>query len=124
MSNPFLKRLERRGTGYHGQVGERRKQRSLGAVRVPASGSMAGAKGDMKKDEFLIENKTTIHQSYALNRTTLHKISKEALTTGRKPVVALSFVLPTGASLPGSDWIIMRQADWLELLECSSSKKS
>lgn len=95
----------------------------MGALRVPGSGSIPGLKGDLSKDDFLLESKATINASFSIKTDVLSKISTEALNVGKKPALAISFVLPDGTSLPGGDWIMMRQSDFMELLECSSSRK-
>ena len=45
----------------------------------PASGALATAKGDVRTKEFLIENKYTEKEKYALKYEILDKIWKEAV---------------------------------------------
>lgn len=71
---------------------------------------MDSAKGDLKSDAALIENKHTERASYSLKLGTLRKIEKEAAEIGRKPIMALQYE-------DGGEYVILRERDYLELLD-------
>lgn len=53
---------------------------------MPASGAIAGMKGDVKSDKFLVEDKFTDAASYTLTKGLLQKLEQEALQSRRKPM--------------------------------------
>jgi len=57
----------------------------------PASGAIAGFKGDLKSREFLFDAKSTKHQSFSVNINDLGKIRKEAFGAGKEPVLLINF---------------------------------
>lgn len=63
---------------------EKRTALEFGGKTVPGSGALWGAKGDVKTDRFLIENKYTDTGVYVLSLKTWDKITQEALKAGLK----------------------------------------
>jgi hypothetical protein len=88
---------------------------------TPASGATAGAKGDMKHSgagfKVLMEAKSTVYQTLAVDLAWLQKITKEAIDKGMIPALSMSFVLPNGRPLPNGDWVAVPIYVWQELLE-------
>ena len=61
----------------------------LGGTVQRASGATANHKGDVKTDDFLIENKTTMHASMSVTGKWLAKINREARMEGRSPALEI-----------------------------------
>jgi hypothetical protein len=114
MDNPYLDRARR--IGEHGRRSEKRLANRLGGKLIPASGSTR-AKGDMVLGDFLIEAKATSRDSLSLKHDWLAKIDREALATGRKPALAVSFVRPDGTQIRGGTWIAIPEDVFKELID-------
>jgi hypothetical protein len=116
--SPFMKRAKARGTNGHGKESEKRIAKASGARLTPNSGATRGSKGDMRKGDFLIESKSTIHGSISIDQGWLVKINHEALCCGLKPALTVSFVLPDGKPQPGtSEWVMVPRRVFDELTE-------
>jgi len=117
--NPFLERQAKRSIGTAGRSSEKRVAKSLGANLTPASGAMRGAKGDCKTEDFLMECKSTVLQSIALQMGWLVKISSEAITQNKTPAVVISFVDALGkpAMILNSEWVLLPKSKFQELIE-------
>lgn len=111
---PFEKRKNKEG---HGRLAERQVNKRLGTSLVPASGAIEGLKGDLKNEDFLIENKSTVKQSMGIKKGWLHKIANEATDIGRRPALSFQFVNSLGESKPEDRWICIRECDYEELIE-------
>lgn len=82
---------------------EKRLAKELGGSRVPASGALDGAKGDISTKDFLIDSKETGAKSIVVTSQQLNKISKEAREAGRDPALILTL---EGAQLGTSkEWV-------------------
>ena len=114
MTNPLLNRTAR--IGESGRKSEKRVARSAGARLQPASGSMIGAKGDMRKGNWLTEAKSTTAGQMALKLSWLEKINDEAMAKGLNPALTVSFVTGDG-SARGTEWVLIRRADFQEITE-------
>ena len=80
-------------TKYHSNKQEKRVADELGGKTVIGSGSLWGAKGDVRTEDYLIECKTTKKTSYPLSADTWLKIEREATRDGlRIPVDRKSVV--------------------------------
>lgn len=125
--NPYMKRQAARASNDHGKVSEKRVAKKLGAQLTPASGAFVGGKGDMRKRlgdrKFVIEAKSTVHDSLSLQRDWLLKIQNEALAAGGHAALTVSFVLPDGKPRPMGEWVLIPAADYAELMEAASSGK-
>lgn len=105
------------GIGRDGVRAEKELARRLGATGTPASGAMAGAKGDMKLDDLLIESKSSTNDSMSVQLDWLAKISKEALAAGKLPALAINFTTGDGRPRRDGSWIALREIDLQQLLE-------
>ena len=92
---PFRKGSGKRKFGK-GRDAERKTIKRFQGRGMPASGAMEGAKGDFALDKFLVENKSTVHESYKLTRDVLCKINGEARRGGKMPALAVQFVDGSG----------------------------
>ncbi len=108
MSNPFMKREEKaRKSNRHGRVAEKNAMKILGAQQTRGSGSVEGHKSDGFTQNFRFENKATIHESFSLKLEVLNKIRKEAMESGRYPVLSFSFTDGAGKSKPEGDFVVL-----------------
>jgi len=134
MNNPYLKRVERRGSMDHGRKSEERVAKSLTARLTSGSGNKAHDKGDMRLStsvnalevlrELLIEAKSTNTGSLPLKHEWLAKISDEAKVTGRTPALSVSFVTPEGKGKRHGDWMVIPMDVFREMVDVFSAKDS
>lgn len=103
--SPYEKRLASRTKGSHGVVSEKKVAKSLGGRLTPASGSMHGAKGDVRVADFLLEAKSTSDQTMRVELHWLQKISHEALSIGKTPALSIRFVNPDGTPKKGGSFV-------------------
>jgi len=75
--------------GKQWQNKEKRDTVTFGSRRTPRSGGLWFAKGDSKSEEYLIENKTTQHESFAISVKLWEKIENEALLSHRIPLISM-----------------------------------
>ena len=68
---------------------EKKDAESFGGKRTPRSGGLWFAKGDVRSNEYLIENKTTAKESFSVSVPLWEKIEKEALLSHRLPLLSL-----------------------------------
>lgn len=118
--NPFLKRAAQQGDNGHGDSSEKRVAKSLGARLTPNSGAMRGAKGDAQLERnrsYLVECKSTVKDRLPVELGWLVKITHEALSTGKVPILTVSFVMPDGKARPQGDWVMMPKHYFDELSE-------
>jgi len=115
--NPLLKRASSRGIGHNGRVSENSLAKRLGGTLTPASGAMAGAKGDIRLDDFLIEAKATQAASMSLQQDWLYKVYQEALELSKSPALAITFTSPTGSSSKRDRWVMVPESVFQELVE-------
>lgn len=115
---PYLKRAQTKDKGIPGRKAESSIIKRLGAAGRPGSGAMDGAKGDMTKGEFLIENKSSSRdaRSFTVQQAHLHKIYQEALELTRKPALAFQFVNAHGQSEKRDRWVCIPESVWQELV--------
>lgn len=92
------------GRKAEGSIAKRLK----GELR-PGSGSLEGAKGDLLLDSptfsFLMENKTTLGESFSMKKDWLLKIYQEALETNKTPALSFQFVDTLGKSEKRERWV-------------------
>ncbi len=112
--SPYLKRMAK---PRHGQRAEQRAAKRLGARQTPASGAMEGAKGDLRKDGFLIESKATTAASLSVKHAWLAKITKEAEDAGKVPALIVQFTDAHGNVLRDGGWVMLRESTFRELVE-------
>lgn len=115
---PYLKRAMKndKDKGHAGKKAEGSLAHRLRATLQPGSGALAGAKGDMKKGQYLIESKTAVGESFTLRHEWLRKIYQEALETGMTPAMAVTFVDHLGKSERNGRWIMIPESVFNELV--------
>lgn len=113
----MLRRAQSTDKGRAGKAHEKSLAKRIGADLTPGSGALDGAKGDMKKGDFLIEAKTSTRESFTVKRDVLHKIRGEAMAIGKYPALAVSFVNEEGKSTKNDRWVMLTEQDFLDLIE-------
>lgn len=114
--NPFLKRRTQHKIGKPGRKSESRVAKELGAKLRPASGAMAGAKGDMAIGAILLEAKSTIHASMTIKHDWLAKIAREARSEGKTPALAVSFINEGGKDAMDGEWVMIPAYKFRDML--------
>lgn len=121
MTSPFMRRVKERGTMGHGRKAEDSFARRVRGNLQPASGAMAGAKGDVVKDtssfSFLVENKATKTKTMSIQRDWCLKIYQEALEQDKVPALAFQFTTDAGHSEKRERWVAVPEHIWKELVE-------
>jgi len=112
-NNPFLSRPKK----CAGTRAEQKTAKRLGAVTTPASGALDGAKSDMVLNDFRIENKSTVHESIAVQLDWLLKIQQEALEKNQVPAVSIQFTMPDGTPRKEGAWVMMTEFTFRELIK-------
>lgn len=115
--NPYLRRMAK-SIGKTGRVSEKRLTKSLGGRGRPASGAMAGAKGDIDLGGVLMEAKSTVNGSLGVKLDWLVKIAHEARSEHKVPALAVSFIRPDGKPVIDGEWVMVPRHVWEEHL-CS-----
>ncbi|UOX39970.1 hypothetical protein [Vibrio phage V-YDF132] len=95
----------------HGLKSEARVSKKMGSTLMVGSGSKDGRKSDAVLDtkgyQFRIESKATKNKSFGLKLEILEKIRKEALDTGRVPLLTVSFTNELGQAVHNGDYVVM-----------------
>ena len=73
------------------RIQEIRISEDLGGRKTPASGALAGNKGDVETQRWLIDAKLTEQKSYSLTTKVLRKIDGEAVAYGKIPALVIEF---------------------------------
>jgi hypothetical protein len=110
MSQPPRIARERR-IGKAGLSSEARLARRVQGRLQPASGAMAGAKGDISLPAVLLEAKSTTGGLLPVRHAWLLKIAKEARAAGKLPALAITFTTGDGRPLPDGAWVAI--PEWL-----------
>lgn len=118
--NPYVKRRDKMGKGYHGVLSEKATAKRLGARQTVASGALAGSRADMDINQFKIEAKSTVNGTLGLKLDWLAKVDAEARAANKKPALTLTFVRPTGAAVTMGRWVLLREDDFKELIDGNS----
>ena len=87
----------------------------VGGVRHRGSGASAYRKSDASSDDYQVECKQTKKKSIGLKLEWLQKITSEALSRGREPMLHIRF-LETSSDCPG-DWVCVPADLWRRLNE-------
>ena len=109
MSRP--PRIAKERIGKSGRSSEARLARRLQGRLQPASGAMAGAKGDVSLPAVLLEAKSTTSATLPLRHAWLAKIATEARAMGKLPALAITFTTGDGRPLPDGAWVAV--PEWL-----------
>lgn len=102
-----------------GKAGRRAEKKTLDAMDAqptPNSGA-SGSKGDGALPGFLMECKSTIHQSISVKREHLSKITGEAHAAGVNPCLAIIFTDGSGNPVREGKWICIPQEVFEELTD-------
>lgn len=91
---------------------EKRAAKAYGARVQPGSGSMAGAKADVRKEgELRVECKHTTGKSISIKQEWLRKVAKEA-SAGEVPVLEIEFQ----GTHPYEKYVVLRARDYTSML--------
>ena len=93
---PYILRRQQHRIGKSGRKSETRLERDLEGRGRPASGAMAGAKGDIELGPVLLEAKSTTQDSMSVKLAWLIKIAREARSEGKSAALSVSFIDPQG----------------------------
>ena len=104
--------------GDTGRISERKLAGRLGGELTPGSGNMAGSKGDVKLNGFLIEAKSTVKDSVAIKFNWLCKIIGEAYSTGKKPALAITFTDERGNPKTAGKWVMVEERMFRQMEDC------
>ncbi|UOX38424.1 hypothetical protein VpasPP24_84 [Vibrio phage Vpas_PP24] len=100
-----------KSTTRHGLKSEKRVAAKMGSRLTVGSGAKDGQKSDATLDtdayNFRIESKATKNASFSVKLDVLEKIRKEALNTGRIPVLTVSFTDELGQVKQGGDHVMI-----------------
>jgi hypothetical protein len=110
MSQPPRIAREQR-IGKSGRRSEARLARRLQGRLQPASGAMAGAKGDVSLPAVLLEAKSTTGGMLPVRHAWLAKIAREARAAGKIPALGITFTTGDGRPLPDGAWVAV--PEWL-----------
>jgi len=102
--------------GTAGRKSEKLLAKRLGARLTPASGA-ANSKGDMRRGDWLIEAKSTVSGSMSLSYAWLSKIMGEAMASGRKPALAITFTDRDGKPIARGSWVMIPEVEYQTLME-------
>lgn len=95
----------------HGLKSEKRVSKKMGSKLMVGSGAIEGRKSDAVLDtshyNFRIESKATKNKSFSIKHEILDKIRREALETGRVPVLTISFTDEMGNAKPSDDYVMI-----------------
>lgn len=108
--------------GHVGRVSEAKVAKKLAARLTPASGALAGAKGDMSVNNYLIEAKSTVKRSLSLKLDWLEKINHEALSTGKVPALSVRFTTEYGDEVRGGNWVMIPESEFKELMDAKGAE--
>lgn len=92
--------------GGAGIRSEDRLAKRLGARKTAASGAL-GQKGDMTRDRFRIEAKSTVNASISLKHEWLEKIYSEAFFTSKIPALTVTFTTGDGRPIKRGSWVMV-----------------
>jgi len=98
------------GSDTHNKKVAQKRERDLadklGGRTTPNSGATEMAKGDVRLDEFLVDDKFTKGKSIIVDNVMVNKISKEAREIDKEPMLTLKFF--KGITLgTDSEWAVL-----------------
>lgn len=117
-TNPYTRKgIAESSIGRSGLKSEARTAKKLNVFQTPASGAMLGAKSDMVGEGVRIEAKSTTTNTMSLQYGWLVKITEEANTSAKLPVLTMSFVDHQGRSKRFGDWVAIPMHKYQELVD-------
>lgn len=117
MKPPHRVRREKRKNDCIGRKAEDKAGKRLNAVVHAGSGAIAGYKGDLTKNQFLMESKATEAKSLRVDLHWLRKITKEAMDVNKFPALLIQFVAADADTLPAGSWVAMPEYVFKELVD-------
>lgn len=96
--------LSSRTPQERGRKQEAQIAKETGGRTRPRSGGITGYEGDVEEGDYLIESKTTDKASLSITATMLRKISKEALSQAKIPLMRIM--------IQGDEWYIVPKYIW------------
>ena len=98
-----------------GRVAEKNiAKRISGRTTVASGGGPIHDKGDVSKDDYLIEVKATKNDSMSIKKHWLDKITYEASQISKYPALAVQFVDGSGNLVPNGSWIMVKEDAFIE----------
>ncbi len=94
---------------------EKESATKLGGRAQPRSGASAAHKGDIKLDDFLIDQKQTTGSSILVHGKDLTKITREAGGEGKTPALLLK--LESIPKTVAGEWIVLPLEKFAELFQ-------
>lgn len=113
--NPFLARKQK--NQCRGRKAESKAAARLGATVHAGSGAIAGYKGDLTKDAFLLESKSTVAKSLRVELHWLRKITKEARDVNQYPALLMQFTDDEANPVPEGAWVAVPEYIWNLLVQ-------
>ncbi len=105
--------------GATGRKAEKTTAQRLGMRKRIASGAIPGIKGDIESPVFLLENKSTIRESFSIKLDILRKITGEALPLGKIPALSFQFTMENGHPRQSGAWVAIPESLFKEHFEVS-----
>lgn len=108
-------RFTERRIGDTGRKAEKKAAKRLGGRTRAASGAVTGYKGDIVLPSFLCENKSTRNASLSIKLDWLEKISREAASEGKAPVLTVQFTDGNGNPVRFGRWVLVEESVFEEV---------
>ena len=99
-----------------GRAAEKRAAKRLRGALMPASGALAGAKGDYNLSEFKVDVKSTQKTGRRVTMLELQKITHEAAGEGRTPALQIVFAEGNGHPRKNGSWVMIPEWAFKEML--------
>lgn len=98
-----------------GRISEVRVAKDHNATLTSNSGA-GSQKSDSISETHRIESKSTTKSSISLKKEWLDKITKEAVLSGKKPLLSIDFLRPNTVNAARlSSWVLIEERDFLEM---------
>jgi hypothetical protein len=117
MKNPYLKRKQERSKECRGKLAEQKAAKRLSAHVHAGSGNIPGYKGDLTKEDFKMESKSTVAKSMRVELHWLRKIMKEAMDANQHPALLIQFTAADADALPAGSWVAIPEHLFKEMVE-------
>lgn len=114
---PYMMRKTQHKIGRSGRKSEQRLTKDFGGRARPASGALAGAKGDIDLGPMLVEAKSTTQESMGVKLSWLLKIAEEARAEGKSAALAISFVNEEGQPRLDGEWVAISKHKFMEMFQ-------
>jgi hypothetical protein len=98
-----------------GILAEENSSVRLGMRLTPGSGNQWHSKGDFKNQDYLVEHKSTVHNSISIKKAWWDKICEEAFNEMRTPVISVVFSDKHGKPVDNGCLIIISELEFKNL---------